>query len=159
MNFVLRSTNRFTALLLLLTLLTTGCAVQQTRSYAPFRPKPDQPPAIHFCFDTVGHIAGTKPYILGGTCVCTPTEALLKDYQAHGYFVGMSFDELLQRYRDLGVQTARDHQGCNNMCVWGPHLVKGGHCMVPPTPGTTNYEEVLSGRFVPQAPIKKEKSK
>jgi hypothetical protein len=141
------------------TMLMAGCVASQSVSQRQvFYPKPETPPAISYCFDTVGHVSGAKPFLLGGNCVCTPTAAVLKDYQAHGYFSGLSLDELIQMYRERGIQTALDHQGCNNLCQWGPHLVKGGSCMVPPTPGTTNYEEVISGHFsAPKAAVDKSK--
>ena len=103
---------------------------------------------VVYCFDTVGHKEGANPWILGGTCCCTPSEAVLADYKKHGHVpADMTLDELIALYQDKGIHTALDHQGCNNECEWGPHVVKGGKCMVPPTPMTRNYEEVFSGQF------------
>ncbi len=57
---------------------------------------------------------------------------------------------LSAKYRDAGIKTAADHQHCNNLCEWGPHVVKGGHCMVSPTSGTVNFEEVrFDSRYIP----------
>lgn len=82
---------------------------------------------------------------------------MLDDYQKHGYFEGLSLDDLIKMYEARGIKTALDHQGCNNMCQWGPHVLKGGQCMVPPTPGTTNYEQILSGDFPKPPAVKKSK--
>jgi hypothetical protein len=68
--------------------------------------------------------------------------------------------DLLALYEQRGVKTALDHKGCNNLCQWGPHIIKGGHCMVPPTPATYNYEEVRFGaKYVPVKPTKGKKKK
>ncbi len=116
----------------------------------PYTPKAPNPPGEpRYCFDAVGHRPGAKPWLLGGTCCCTPSAEVLADWQQHGYFVGLTLEQVLARYKEAGIKTARDHQGCNNMCQWGPHVTKGGKCMVSPTPGTENFEEVLYGiRYV-----------
>lgn len=120
--------------------VVAGCAEKV------FVPKPAQAPAIVHCFDTVGHQPGAKPWALGGPCCCTPAPAVLADWQAHGYFTGQSVDDVVAIYHQKGIKLATDHHDCNNVCPDGPHVVKGGHCMVPPTPGTENYEEVLFGQ-------------
>ncbi len=106
------------------------------------------PPPVVYCFDTVSHKPGAKPWILGGTCCRTPSGEVLADYKEHGHVAkDMTLEELTILYKEKGIKTALDHRGCNNMCEWGPHVVKGGKCMVPPTPMTQNYEEVFSGKF------------
>ena len=107
-----------------------------------------KPPIVH-CFDGVPHIKGSLPFILGGTCVHSPTPEVLSWYHRDGLLLDYDWERLKALYADRGIKTIYDHKGCNNYCPWGPHLVKGGHCMVPPTPGTRNYEEVLSGWFAP----------
>ena len=111
----------------------------------PFMAKPSQAPPMKYCFDTVGHRPGAKPWILGGTCCCMPSAGVLHDWQAHGYFVGQTVEDVIALYHAHGIALATDHRDCNNACEYGPHVVKGGKCMVPPTPGTDNYEEVLFG--------------
>lgn len=98
-----------------------------------------------FCFDGVGHTAGAKPFILGGTCCCTPTKQLMDQYHADGLVRDMELKDLLALYEQKGIKTALDHNHCNNLCQWGPHVIKGGNCMVSPTPGTYNFEEVRCG--------------
>ena len=98
-----------------------------------------------YCFDSVGHTPGAKPFILGGTCCCTPTKELMDLYHADGLLKEMELKDLILLYEEKNIKTARDHNHCNNLCQWGPHLVKGGKCMVPPTPGSNNFEEVRRG--------------
>lgn len=132
--------------------LAAGCAVEQpwrgTFVY-PDRivPPPETPPPLVHCTDSVGHLRGTFPYIFGGTCCCNPTVELMASYQSDGYLADWSPDALRAAYQRRGIATLKDHQQCNNLCPQGPHVVKGGRCLVPPTPGTLNHEQVLSGRF------------
>ena len=128
-----------------------GCAAKER----PFEPKPAERPAPVYCFDTVGHMPGAKPFVLGGTCCCTPTQELMDKYHADGLLLDMTLPDLLRVYEKRGIKTGRDHTNCNNLCQWGPHVVKGGHCMVAPTPGTENFEEVRFGiKYVPAEPEK-----
>ena len=122
-------------------LLVPGCATKEQpfvmKSAADWKPV--------YCFDSVGHTPGAKPFILGGTCCCTPTQELMDKYHADSLLTDMQLNDLLALYQQKGIHTALDHKGCNNLCQWGPHVVKGGHCMVPPTPATHNFEEVRFG--------------
>ncbi len=124
-----------------------GCAAPE----GAFEPKPTAASAVRYCFDTVGHMPGSKPWILGGTCCCTPTQERLDQYHADGFCAGMTLEDLTALYRERSIKTALDHTCCNNACRWGPHVLKGGRCMVPATPGTRNYEEIATGiRYVPK---------
>ncbi|MBU0616488.1 MAG: hypothetical protein KKI02_02100, partial [Planctomycetes bacterium] len=129
------------ALAIPLILSSLGCGPREP----PFEPKPASTLAVKHCFDTIGHIPGSEPWILGGTCCCTPTQKLLDQYQADGFCRGMTLSELLARYDGRSIMTALHHKGCNNACEWGPHVVAGGKCMAPPIPGTRNYEAVATG--------------
>lgn len=104
---------------------------------------PSQDP-VH-CFSAVGHTPAAKPWILDGKCCCTPSPAVLADWQKNGHFAGLGLSQILANYEEAEIKTERDHRGCNNLCASGPHVVKGGKCMVSPTPGTENFEEVLYG--------------
>jgi hypothetical protein len=131
-----------------------GCATPES----PYKPKSSTPPARKYCFDSIGHVRGSKPWILGGTCCCTPSRDLLGQYQDDGFCGGMTLEELINVYQDRGIITGLDHQGCNNACRWGPHVLKGGKCMVPPSPGTRNFEEIATGtRYVSRSPERKQK--
>ena len=137
------------ALALAVWLAVGGCAQKRGErlSYRSVR-KPANPPAIKHCCDATGHQRGTKPSIFGGTCCCTPSAHLLRQCQADGFLRDYTVGRLASAYAARGIKTDLDHKGCNNLCGSGPHAVKGGHCMATPTPGTLNYEEVITGKFV-----------
>ena len=121
-----------------------GCAPQ----LGPYQAKATTAPAIKHCFDSLGHQAGFKPFVLdGGTCYCNPVPAKIAVWRREGHFENKTDDEILTLYRARGVKTVLDHLECNNLCEWGPHVVKGGKCMVPPTPLSDNYEEVATGKW------------
>ena len=111
----------------------------------PYVPAYRDKPALAHCFDGVPHIRGSKPWVLGGSCCCTPSDELMAKYHADGVCLDLDTEELLALYQEKGIRLATDHQRCNNLCAYGPHVTKGGKCMVPPTPGTRNYEEVVTG--------------
>ena len=127
-------------------MVSGGCAIE-----VPYAPRPDAKPVPVYCFDSVGHMPGAKPFVLGGTCCCTPSEAVVGDYKQHGHVPqDMTLQQLIALYERDGIKTALDHYGCNNLCKWGPHVIKGGKCMAPPTPGTYNFEEVrFNMRYTP----------
>lgn len=122
--------------------LLAGCGPQ----LGSFQAKASTAPPIKNCFDTIGH-QGYKPFVLGGTCYCNPMPAQIGVWQKEGHFEGKTPDEVVQVYRAREVKTLYDHQDCNNLCEWGPHVARGGKCMVPPTPLTDNYEEVAIGKW------------
>ena len=65
-------------------LLLSGCTTPEVKyvaDSAPYTPL--------YCFDTVGHTPGAKPFILGGTCCCTPTKELMEKYHADGLLKDM----------------------------------------------------------------------
>ncbi len=81
--------------------------------------------------------------------MCTPNEKNLVLWQADGYFTDMTVEAVRQMYIDKGYKLMdENHRYCNNCCQYGPHAVEGGHCFVPPTPGTTHYEQIASGQFL-----------
>jgi hypothetical protein len=61
-----------------------------------------------------------------------------------GHFLDVDYKKLVKMYADAGIATDLDHRGCNNLCDKGPHVAFGGKCMATPTPGTRNYERVIS---------------
>lgn len=126
----------------------------------PFVPKSETPPAVVYCTDASGHKAGAQPWILGGTCCCTPTPELMKKLQADGFCAGMSADDLIALYHKKKIELAGDnHDRCAGLCKAGPHVIYGGHCMAPPIRGTLYYERITLGEGPvapnPNAPKKK----
>jgi len=112
----------------------------------PFVPKLLLAPPVVYCNDHTGHRPGAQPWILGGTCTCTPTEELMNRLHADGFCAGMTADDLRAKYEAAGIRLAGPgHRRCNGICDAGPHVVLGGKCMCPPTPGTEYYERIVSG--------------
>ncbi|MBN1492602.1 MAG: hypothetical protein JW938_00495 [Candidatus Omnitrophica bacterium] len=137
---MLRNGNNRIIFGIILSLVLAGCAIK-------YEPKPLKPPEIMYCFDTVGHREGARPFIQGGTCCCTPTDEILRDYQEHGYYPeAFGLNNLINEYKQRGIVTALDYTLTNNLDDAGPHVVFGGRSMIPPTPGTQNYENVLFGK-------------
>jgi len=124
-----------------------GCAPKPGAFvFTPYSAKSLPAPEVKYCFDTIGHKRGTYPFILGGTCCCTPTQKLLDIYHEDGFLLDYDLERLLAEYRKRGIVIRhKDNRMCNNCCDKGPHIVFGGHCMVPPTPGTANFERVAHG--------------
>jgi len=122
---------------------TTGCETPP----APYVPKPLRAPEVLYCNDTTGHKPGTKPWVMGGKCCCTPSEALMALLHRDGFCQGMTADQLRNLYESKGVALrGPGHESCNGLCKQGPHVVLGGKCMCPPVPGTDYYERVVTGR-------------
>jgi hypothetical protein len=127
--------------------VTIGCAPKPTRFYFnPYVAKNTDAPEIVHCFTTIGHKRGTKPFIFGGTCVCTPTNELMEQYHEDGFLLDYDLNKLIDEYKRRGIVLSHEHGWqCNNQCKKGPHLVFGGKCMVPPVLGTHNFENVITG--------------
>ena len=106
-------------------------------------------PACHevvCCNDNTGHKAGSEPWAMGGTCCCTPSDELMDQLHRDGQCVDMTAGQLLAAYVAKGVALReKGHDQCNGLCKAGPHVVLGGKCLCPPTPGTVYYERVISG--------------
>lgn len=81
--------------------------------------------------------APTAPYILGGTCVRTPSDTVLESYHRAGVLTEFSsVIELEQLYRDEGIKLiAQRPQGA----VIGAHVLESGTWLFTPTPGSTGY--------------------
>jgi hypothetical protein len=121
--------------------MVAGCAKPH-----PFVPKAAMPPPIVYCNDYTGHMPRHQPFVLGGSCCCTPTDELLAQLHKEGSCAGMNTADLRARYADAGIALRGDgHERCNGLCAKGPHVVLGGKCMCPPTPGTAEYERVVCG--------------
>jgi hypothetical protein len=116
----------------------------------PYRPKAPDTPPILACHDGVGHIEGRKPWVLGGTCCCTPTPANFALHQKQGTIdKSMAYEAYLALHKERGIVTDLDHKGCGNLCAAAPHVVLGGKCMATPTPGAGFYERVTFGPHEP----------
>ena len=131
----------------LLMLLFAGCA-----SVPSMQLRSTEAPDAVYCNDMTGHFPGAKPWILGGTCCCTPTEEMFQIYQSEGTIpAGMDYRAFLQEFskKDIVTDLTPGYKGSNNYDDHGPHVVLGGHSMVTPVPGTYNYECVVAGKILP----------
>ena len=106
--------------------------------------KADKAPPPLACCDASGHNPANIPFILGGDCFCTPSRRLLEAMHAAGHHTDVDYAALKKLYDNADIVTSQDHRGCNNLCEWGPHVAFGGKCMSCPTPGTCNYESVMT---------------
>lgn len=137
-----------------LILATSGCAKPPN----PFVPKAAVPPPVVYCNDYTGHIPGNEPFVMGGKCCCTPTDELMDKLHQEGHCTDMNTADLRARYEDACIALrGPGHQRCNGQCRKGPHVVLGGKCMCPPTPGTAEYERAVNGQVPVTAPVKKSK--
>lgn len=124
--------------------LIGGC--EKPYNPLPYVPKNSLAPKPLICHDVIGHIDGNKPWILGGNCCCTPTRENYDKHVAAGTIdKDMTYEQYLQLYKQKGIVTGLDHEGCGNLCCHGPHVTLGGKCMVAPTPGTPMYEQATYG--------------
>lgn len=136
----------FAWLPLLVMALAIGCETPP----APYVPKAKAAPPVVYCNDNTGHKAGSAPWVLGGTCCCTPSDELVAQFQKSGVCQGMTADDLAAKYKAAGIALrGPGHQHCNGICPAGPHVVLGGKCLCPPTPGTETYDQIVTGQGVP----------
>ena len=128
----------------------SGCGktpVQTRIFFNPYVAKSASAPEVVHCFSTIGHKRGTSPFILGGTCCCTPTQELLDMYHEDGFLLDYDLAMLLKEYEKRGIVLEHENGWqCNNQCQSGPHVVFGEKCMTPPTTGTQNFENVITGK-------------
>jgi len=103
-------------------------------------------PDVVYCNDSVGHKPGNQPWALGGKCCCTPSEELMEQLHRDGFCKDMTAEQLRSLYEQKGIALkGPGHTRCNGLCAKGLHVVLGGRCMCPPTPGTEYYERVIAG--------------
>lgn len=91
--------------------------------------------------DVTGPIAGTWPYILGGTCVCTPSPEVLATYHAGGYLLDYSLEDLRDLYRLEGIVFDPLPYAPGNDDTW-THVLRGGRLLQAPIPGSAGFEEL-----------------
>ena len=126
--------------------LLAGCETPP----GPFVPTSAIAPDVVYCNDCTGHKPGTQPWIIGGTCCCTPSQELMQQYHADGFCQGMTAEDLRKMYEEAGIVLASPEcQFSNGLGPGGHHVVMGGKSLIPPTPGTEYYEMVVTGQRPP----------
>lgn len=110
----------------------------------PFIPAYREKPPVAHCFDGIRHLSGSKPWAMGGQCCCTPTDELIEKLHADDFCLDLDTQGLIDLYHSNGIVLAIDPEGKNRYEA-GPHVVQGGKSLIPPVPGTRDYEEVVTG--------------
>ncbi len=104
---------------------------------------------IRYSNDLTGEIAGDQlPYILGGRCVRMPTPEVLSAYQRSGHLAGMTYNDLMDLYREEGIVIAdvATDEG------FGLHVLEGGNWMFTPMSGSTGSLRLYGQDHPPYVP-------
>ena len=88
------------------------------------------------------------PYILGGLCVRTPNEQVLSDYQRAGFLVGFTLNDLLDLYKEEGIEIV----GLSRDPQIGRHILEGGRFLYTPLTGTTGFARLYGQTHAPYQP-------
>lgn len=91
------------------------------------------------------------PFILGGSCTCTPSYTVLDDIQSRGYLAGMSLSQLEDLYRLEGIKIAGRDPGPP-----GRHVLEGGDWLFTPLPGTAGFARCYGQPHQPYRPRSRE---
>jgi len=127
---------------------STDPATYAIRVHEDADPAPGLAAAIAHPNDHVGPIPGTLPYILGGTCVATPSPRTLAAYQVGGHLLDFTVEDLADLYRAEGIAIGRpaaDGRGARL------HVLEGGQMLYVPRPGSAGYEWLT---YVPKPPYR-----
>jgi hypothetical protein len=96
------------------------------------------------------------PFILGGRCVRTPTEATLSIYQRAGHLRGFTLNDLLDLYRDESIATTLSPPQAaparGNRASLDRHILEGGKNLYTPLPGSTGFARLFGTRWPAYAP-------
>jgi hypothetical protein len=88
------------------------------------------------------------PYIMGGTCVCRPSERVMERYRRGGNLTDLTASELENLYREEGISlSAEDQKGEARK-----HILEEGDSLVCPLPGTTGYQRLFGQLHRPYKP-------
>lgn len=104
--------------------------------------------------DHAGPRVGEFPWILGGSCVATPTLRVLETYQAGGYLAGMSLEDLRRLYALEGILIGsgpRDDRKNPDPDLYR-HVLEGGSVLFTPAPGTVAYKRIMCLPHPPHTP-------
>jgi len=96
-----------------------------------------------------GVVAGDGlPYLLGGTCVRTPSFETLQRYQSAGNLRDYTVNDLENLYREEGITlSVEDQRG-----GFRKHILEGGDSLVCPLSGTTGYSRLMCQSHPPYQP-------
>jgi len=96
--------------------------------------------AIAYSNDETGPTAGPQlPWILGGRCLRTPSYPVLASYQASGFLKNFTLNDLLDLYREEGIEIA----GLSTKGEIGRHILEGGSWLYSPRAGSTGFARLF----------------
>lgn len=106
---------------------------------------------IHYANDSYsGHVGGDDlPYILGGHCVCHPTEEVLARYQAAGHLQGMTLSQLEDLYRAEKIKLSLLEEEGGRA---GLHILEGGISLECPIAGSAGFKRLFCQEHPPYEP-------
>lgn len=90
----------------------------------------------------------TLPYILGGSCLRTPSPDLMDEYYAAGLPSDVTYNQLMEIYRDEGVVIAALTPGVE----LGRHICEGGNTLYSPDPISSGYVRLYCQPHPPYQP-------
>ncbi len=103
--------------------------------------------------DHTGPAVGDFPYILGGTCVATPSPEVLAAYHAGGYLRDLSLDALRELYvaEEITLGSGPAIPSDRTHAVYR-HVLEGGRALFTPAPYTVGYKRVMCSPHAPYQP-------
>jgi hypothetical protein len=93
--------------------------------------------------DATGAASPNYPWILGGRDVRTPTWNVLRSYHDDGYLRGVSVQDLIDLYRDEGIQLV----GVNIDQGFGRHILEGGKALYTPDAGSAGFARLYGTQW------------
>lgn len=110
--------------------------------------------AVTYANDAHPPRPGEFPWILGGSCVATPTQQVLETYQTGGYLLGMTLDDLVHLYALEGILVGvgpRDDAHNPDPDLYR-HVLEGGRVLFTPDAGTLAYKRIMCSAWTPYRP-------
>lgn len=92
--------------------------------------------------------APTLPFIMGGSCLRTPSPGLMDEYHAAGLPSDISYDRLMEIYRDEEIVIASLTPGVE----LGRHICEGGNTLYSPDPVSSGYVRLYCQPHPPYQP-------
>lgn len=96
---------------------------------------------------------GDYPFILGGNCVATPSEQVLRIYQQGGYLTSLSLPDLESLYADEGIHLgAGAPSDARRLHADNVHILEGGNALYTPAYATNGYKRLMYSTHTPWTP-------
>ena len=104
--------------------------------------------------DHTGVRAGDWPWILGGLDVSTPSRKTLEAYQANGYLLDMTLNDLLELYRAEGINlgSGMESRPGERRNPSFRHILEGGSGLFTPLADSMGYKRLMYTPCEPYRP-------